>query len=80
MKERDQALLSRFGRHCGNSKRPGLRAGANELVQRPLIPKDSEDTGLTQKVTKNTQSSSAALSTNGLCQEIDGQNTGSSPQ
>lgn len=79
MKETDQAPRPGFGGHRVDC-RPGLRAGGKELAQGLLFPKDSEDAGLTQKVTKNTQSSSASLSTNGFCQEFDSQNKGSSTQ
>lgn len=79
MKESDQAPLSRFGGHCVDCKRPGLRAGSKELAQRLLFTKDS-DADLKQKGAKNTQSASASVSTNGFCQEINSQNKGSSTQ
>lgn len=80
MKESDQAPHARFGRHCVDRKRPGLRAGGKEVVQRLLFTKDTEDADVTQKGAQNPQSSSASVSTNGFCQEITNQNKGSSTQ
>lgn len=76
VKESDQAPLSRFGGHCVDCKRPGLRAGGKELAQRLLFTKDSEDADLTQKGAKNTQSVSASR----FCQEINSQKKASSTQ
>lgn len=80
MKESDQAPLSRFGGHRVDCKRPGLRVGSKDVAQRLLFNKDSEDTDLTQKVAKTTQSASASVSKNGFCQEANSQNKSSSTE